>query len=73
MEIQALRDSGLVQVIITCLAVYAAWSFREGVKDIKGALKDLYDKYGGLDRRVARVETVQEVNGCDQPTAREAA
>lgn len=60
-----MKDISFVQALITVLLAYVGWTLREALKSFKGSIKDLYEKYGTVDIRLTRVETVHDLKGCD--------
>lgn len=62
---EILKDINFVQALIAVLLVYVAWTFRQALADFKGSIKDLYEKYNDVGTRVARVETIHSIKGCD--------
>ncbi len=62
---EILKDSVLVQALITILLAYVAWTWRRALSKFETSITDLYEKYGNHDSRIARVETVHDLKGCD--------
>jgi hypothetical protein len=60
-----LKDINFVQVIITALLAYVAWTFRMALHDFRQSIKDLYEKYNHAETRLTRVETIHTIKGCD--------
>lgn len=66
---QLLKDVNLdlIQWILGTLLVYVGFTVRRAINGFETSIKDLYKKYDHVDGRVARVETVHEIKGCDSP------
>lgn len=59
------NDSIVLQALITALMAYVAWTWRRALQKFETSITDLYEKYGGHDTRITRVETVHDLKGCD--------
>jgi Ca2+-dependent lipid-binding protein len=62
---EILKDLNFVQWLLTVLFTALVWNFQRAVSRFDSSVKDLYEKYGGHDTRLSRVETVHDLKGCD--------
>jgi len=63
--VEILKDAIFVQWLVACLFSVVVWMFGRAVISFEKSIKDLYEKYASTDARLARIEAIHSVKGCD--------